>query len=1196
MLITLISASEKKARVKVRRVASKYLFQIGHDVWQGRLSAEGLQHMADEIKKKSSKYTSVVIWKAQGKKDTVIVGKIGNMKRFDESGRFVYKQKRVSEPYAYSDNKQLNLMSYITELAALFHDLGKATDGFQEKLRLVFDSKKANDKTLISDPVRHELLSVFMTQAFLKELDPIQSDSPISSESVQLWFRDRAESSLQARSTEYQRLRSDLKNKEGTDETVYHDFSDMDNPFDLGSFETSTVEASLLWLILTHHKLPEVDDQFKDVKRNPRARIKNKSGEKKITLSASASRYVNTRSMDRIDQFFSITDTTKEGCPWLDEQWCDRVVKIIGKIRLLKASVPVVSFKEASPWVTGLIYIARPSLVFADHRASSRKKSCLGKQDNSLIFANTDSVNGRPVLADLLSVHLMKTDWDAARYFNTLFRKDRDPLKNLGGLSSEHISKDLTGNRSPAPFDWQNRIDEVADAIGDAPSLSVILAQTGTGKTRGCIKLASALNPNEMRCTVGLGLRALADQTYNAYLEPPISLPENSVGRVIGSYYPIKTPVEKSIGTSASEQTGDQILLDDSDGNPWEDVAAASIFVDGRKGARKKKKIFLKPVTSMTIDNIINAVSVRTGGDMHILMHLMHSDLVIDEIDNFSPTDMSFVAMLVHLMGFYGRKVILATATMNEVIVKAMSDAYRMGLDKRRAFYPVKTGKLAFIRSEAPFFDVKDLDEKSTEYYRGFLATAEKQDVNTRHKSEILECVEPGKERPEIFQSIMNKALELSEHHSEKVDGIDFSTGFIRFNNVKNSQAMSHWLSRQPTDSDTHVEIVCYHAKTTGFERYIQEHYLNHLMSRKGNSLPEDVQKCRNDLFDRARKAGKSRVTLMVITTNIIEVGRDHCYDWAILEPASLASYIQSIGRVLRHRKQKVVSKPNIAVLNKPVKASVKTRDIWAYPGIETPDVALKTRNDKSSNQVFYHLRKSLSPAMSERASKIGLLAECSDESEAITSASEILGPALDFPTNRWVTTIPQRYSDLPEQSLNLIRLSDYLISGGHPSGKKGFRSINAGNIIDFSGYQLAMSLGQKVRFRHSQGQVTIACQTLDGSYGSSQWVVENKGAIKSVGQVKHLNDEVFLLSHISAEKDRHLEDYWKRLGYVNGEEERVYAYLFSVTLFSYETDEMYFNAYLGVCQKDINQISSFHMTDRLWSQIDGEFVFCRLV
>ncbi|MEX6067036.1 hypothetical protein [Providencia hangzhouensis] len=44
------------------------------------------------------------------------------------------------------------------------------------------------------------------------------------------------------------------------------------------------------------------------------------------------------------------------------------------------------------------------------------------------------------------------------------------------------------------------------------------------------------------------------------------------------------------------------------------------------------------------------------------------------------------------------------------------------------------------------------------------------------------------------------------------------------------------------------------------------------------------------------------------------EVGRDHDFDWAVIEPSSYRSIVQMAGRVRRHRAGEVAS-PNIALL-----------------------------------------------------------------------------------------------------------------------------------------------------------------------------------------------------------------------------------------------------------------------------------------
>ncbi|WP_438357140.1 hypothetical protein, partial [Burkholderia cenocepacia] len=45
------------------------------------------------------------------------------------------------------------------------------------------------------------------------------------------------------------------------------------------------------------------------------------------------------------------------------------------------------------------------------------------------------------------------------------------------------------------------------------------------------------------------------------------------------------------------------------------------------------------------------------------------------------------------------------------------------------------------------------------------------------------------------------------------------------------------------------------------------------------------------------------------------EVGRDHDYDWAIVDPSSMRSIIQLAGRVWRHRPEKIATQANILLL-----------------------------------------------------------------------------------------------------------------------------------------------------------------------------------------------------------------------------------------------------------------------------------------
>ncbi len=50
-----------------------------------------------------------------------------------------------------------------------------------------------------------------------------------------------------------------------------------------------------------------------------------------------------------------------------------------------------------------------------------------------------------------------------------------------------------------------------------------------------------------------------------------------------------------------------------------------------------------------------------------------------------------------------------------------------------------------------------------------------------------------------------------------------------------------------------------------------------------------------------------------MIATPVEEVGRDHDFDWAIIDASSVQSIVQTAGRVNRHRLEKV-QQPNIMI------------------------------------------------------------------------------------------------------------------------------------------------------------------------------------------------------------------------------------------------------------------------------------------
>ena len=80
----------------------------------------------------------------------------------------------------------------------------------------------------------------------------------------------------------------------------------------------------------------------------------------------------------------------------------------------------------------------------------------------------------------------------------------------------------------------------------------------------------------------------------------------------------------------------------------------------------------------------------------------------------------------------------------------------------------------------------------------------------------------------------------------------------------------------------------------------------------------------------------------VVLATAVAEVGRDHDYDWGIVEPSSMRSIIQLAGRIRRHRSGPCKT-PNLYLLDTNVRHLVHGEGITAFcrPGFESEQFPL---------------------------------------------------------------------------------------------------------------------------------------------------------------------------------------------------------------------------------------------------------------
>ncbi len=85
------------------------------------------------------------------------------------------------------------------------------------------------------------------------------------------------------------------------------------------------------------------------------------------------------------------------------------------------------------------------------------------------------------------------------------------------------------------------------------------------------------------------------------------------------------------------------------------------------------------------------------------------------------------------------------------------------------------------------------------------------------------------------------------------------------------------------------------------------------------------------------QKSAAKNIIFILVATPVEEVGRDHDFDWSIIEPSSVGSIIQLAGRVNRHRVFCAdIKYPNIALMQINLRALKGTdQAVFHYPGYE---------------------------------------------------------------------------------------------------------------------------------------------------------------------------------------------------------------------------------------------------------------------
>jgi CRISPR-associated endonuclease/helicase Cas3 len=908
MNILLISQCEKRALTETRRILDQFAERRGDRTWQTPITRDGMDTLRRLLRKTARKNTAVACHWIRGIDHSELLWTVGDASRFNAQGAVPTNSTRrnVLREQDQNDWHSGELIRLLADMAGLMHDLGKAIQAFQDRLKGQFNGRNL---------IRHEWVSLRLLQAF------VGSDNDAS------WLARLASPSPQDDATWRTRLHQDSPQKS--------------NPSPFASMAQAPLAQALGWLVVSHHRLPVL----------PYGEVFT-SGLLQDALTRVTARWNE-------DEFKNATDTSLKpywtfphGLPVTTPEWRHRAARIAQRM-LGYASKEPASGVMNNPFV---MHLSRLCLMLADHHYSSLELATDGKpaagrvaiKNASPLAANTRDGNKTN---QTLDEHLLGVAQHGAEVARFLPRFEQH-LPRLG----KH--RKLKQRAEAERFRWQDKAADIAASLRLQTEVHgafvVNMASTGCGKTLANARVMYALaDPAQgMRCAFAMGLRTLTLQTGQAFRQLLGLDDEDLAIRVGGSANRALFEHFEALAEAKGSASG-QALLEEDGHVQFEGRTDQHPLLQRAVADPEIRKLLLAPILVCTIDHLTPATESQRGGrQIAPMLRLLSGDLVLDEPDDFDLSDLPALTRLVHWAGLLGARVLLSSATLPPSLVQGLFQAYAAGRSQHQfncGPRPVEPGATTpicclwideFSQHHALCTESTNFEAEHQSFVSQRAHALAHQALEPRRRLALVPLEDLSRRRDEACAALASAILQSvaflhAQHHSvDPQTGKRVSFGLVRMANVEPLITVALALFAQGAPQGLRIHLCVYHSRHPLLIRSAIERQLDSTLKRHVPdavfSLPTVRERLDGSLEDDH--------LFIVLGSPVTEVGRDHDYDWAVVEPSSGRSLIQLLGRVRRHRAGDCGS-TNVHVFTRNLRSFTHpTEAAFRWPGFETND------------------------------------------------------------------------------------------------------------------------------------------------------------------------------------------------------------------------------------------------------------------